>query len=137
MDAMDDTDAAGEPQRQLELAGPAGPPPGSHFCYACGTQIDARAFICPHCGVRQPATAAPGDSRLDPGLAALIAIIGSAFVAMLILKRFGLAALYPGGIILGVLLSFVLIGFLILPAIWAGGAYHAYKLASEQPPVRS
>ncbi|MFH4181154.1 zinc ribbon domain-containing protein, partial [Acinetobacter baumannii] len=23
------------------------------FCYACGQQIDARAEICPKCGVRQ------------------------------------------------------------------------------------
>jgi rRNA maturation endonuclease Nob1 len=24
------------------------------YCYACGKQIDARAEICPKCGVRQP-----------------------------------------------------------------------------------
>ena len=129
---MANTGTTDEPQRQPELPGPAALPPGSHFCYACGSQIDARAFICPHCGVRQPAAAAPGDGRLDPGVAALIAIIGSPVVAMLILKRFGLAALYLGGILIGVLLTIVLIGFLILPALWAGGAYHAYKLACEQ-----
>lgn len=130
---MANTGTTDEPQRQPELPGPAAAlPPGSHFCYACGSQIDARAFICPRCGVRQPAAAAPGDGRLDPGVAALVAIIGSSVVAMLILKRFGLAALYLGEILIGVLLTIVLIGFLILPALWAGGAYHAYKLASEQ-----
>lgn len=24
------------------------------FCFACGEEVDARAEICPHCGVRQP-----------------------------------------------------------------------------------
>lgn len=24
------------------------------FCYACGAEVDARAELCPHCGVRQP-----------------------------------------------------------------------------------
>jgi TM2 domain-containing membrane protein YozV len=35
------------------------------YCYACGASIDARAEICPKCGVRQPGgpvpQAAPGD----------------------------------------------------------------------------
>ena len=26
----------------------------TQFCYACGDEVDARAEVCPHCGVRQP-----------------------------------------------------------------------------------
>jgi hypothetical protein len=49
------------------------------FCRACGQQIDARASICPLCGVAQ-ATApyAPvrvGPTRKDPGLAVLFSFL--------------------------------------------------------------
>jgi len=43
-------------------SGPQVPP--TKFCFACGESIDARAEICPKCGVRQVAplgTAAPSD----------------------------------------------------------------------------
>jgi TM2 domain-containing membrane protein YozV len=33
---------------------PPAPGPPLKFCHACGQQIDARAEICPRCGVRQP-----------------------------------------------------------------------------------
>lgn len=49
------------------------------FCYECGAIIKAKAEICPHCGVRQPAPArdwagvAPnGRSKLAAALFALI-----------------------------------------------------------------
>ena len=50
------------------------------FCHACGRSIDARAEICPLCGVRQPMTYAPplgsasrsGRSRTAAALLALL-----------------------------------------------------------------
>lgn len=39
------------------------------FCHACGAPIDARAEICPKCGVRQPAAPASAtDRRILPAL---------------------------------------------------------------------
>jgi hypothetical protein len=41
-----------------------GDPVSSIFCFACGAQIDARAEICPKCGVRQqppPSVATPAQ----------------------------------------------------------------------------
>lgn len=78
-----------------ETAGSNGPPlpPAearpTKFCFACAAQIDARAEICPKCGVRQPAMAgmvnavdaAFGRSRL---VASLLAI----FVGTLGIHRF-------------------------------------------------
>lgn len=40
------------------------------FCVACGQSIDARAEICPKCGVRQP-MAAKGKTKLIAGLLAI------------------------------------------------------------------
>jgi TM2 domain-containing membrane protein YozV len=42
---------------------PPPPPPTTKFCFACGATIDARAELCPKCGVRQPWQAGmPGSS---------------------------------------------------------------------------
>jgi TM2 domain-containing membrane protein YozV len=89
---------------------PAGsPPPGpgapTKFCHACGRPIDARAEICPNCGVRQPfipgmarsgiavtdATTRTGKSKI---VAALLAIF---------LGSFGIHKFYLGENRLGVL----------------------------------
>jgi hypothetical protein len=50
-------EALHEPQRE------GAPRPPLAFCRACGTQIDARAVICPRCGVAQ----APLHNALLPG----------------------------------------------------------------------
>jgi len=46
------------------------PPPSApaKFCHACGQVIDARAEICPHCGVRQVMPAAPLGNADRPEL---------------------------------------------------------------------
>lgn len=45
------------------------------FCVNCGKQIDAKAEICPHCGVRQPHIAAMGTAKgRNKMAAALLAI---------------------------------------------------------------
>jgi hypothetical protein len=44
------------------------PAPGA-FCFACGEKIDARAEICPQCGVRQK-PAIGGKSRIAAALLA-------------------------------------------------------------------
>jgi uncharacterized protein DUF2510 len=41
------------------------PAPPAAFCRACGRQLDARAVVCPHCGVAQ---AGVGQVVLSPGL---------------------------------------------------------------------
>lgn len=50
------------------------------YCFACGSQMDARAEICPKCGVRQPgnspggfgATSAGGHNKVVAGLFAIL-----------------------------------------------------------------
>lgn len=46
---------------------------GQKYCSACGTVLDARAEICPRCGVRQlgPYTTPSGRSKIIAGILAL------------------------------------------------------------------
>jgi hypothetical protein len=64
------------------------------YCFACGSVIDARAEICPTCGVRQPRTLAVGESPKRIAPTALLAF----FVGFLGVHRF-----YVGKIGTGIL----------------------------------
>lgn len=45
---------------------------GQKFCATCGEQINEKAEICPHCGVRQPVVATGGRNKI---VAAVLAIL--------------------------------------------------------------
>lgn len=64
------------------------------FCHNCGAEIDARAEICPSCGLRQPEMKQPETGRKYSNLGILFSVI-SLIVAPII---FG-----PIGVILGVI----------------------------------
>ena len=66
------------------------PTNATKFCFACGAQIDARAEICPKCGVRQIPTGY-GKSR---AVAATLALF---------LGSFGIHKFYLGQVALGIL----------------------------------
>ncbi len=79
------------------------PPPASgpatKFCFACGASIDARAEICPKCGVRQPWQAGMpggggvtgGDATTRTGKSKLVASLLAIF-----LGSFGIHKFYLG-----------------------------------------
>lgn len=86
-------------------AQPSGPQPGqwgsppplepsypTKYCHACATAIDARAEICPRCGVRQP-TPSTGPAKSRSVAAALALILGN----------FGVHKFYLGQVALGIL----------------------------------
>ena len=63
----------------------------TRFCHACGSQIDARAEICPRCGVRQLA-AGGGKDRV--AAAALALVLGGFGVHKFYLGRVGQGLVY-------------------------------------------
>jgi TM2 domain-containing membrane protein YozV len=66
-------------------------PSSGAFCFACGQPIDARAELCPKCGVRQK-TATGQKSRTTAALLALF--LGGIGVHKFYLGRIGQGFLY-------------------------------------------
>ncbi len=71
------------------------------FCHHCGSQIEDRAFVCIHCGVRVPSAQDPIERALfpDQGHSWLVALLLCVFVGPLGIHRF-----YVGKIATGILL---------------------------------
>ena len=95
------------------------------FCQNCGETIDAKAVICPKCGVKTT----PHFGEKNPGLAAVLSFL-----------IVGLGQVYNGqigkGLVLiifyfvSIVLCFVLIGFVLVPILWIYGVYDAYNTAN-------
>lgn len=67
--------------------------PPQKFCHACGHSIDARAEICPKCGVRQAyQTGSPGKNRIAAALLALF--VGGFGIHRFYLGNIGMGFLY-------------------------------------------
>jgi len=111
------------------------------FCQFCGADIDARAEICPKCGVRvAPPPAAAPPPPAAAGQRPVLALILSFLLP-------GLGQIYCGetqrGIIM-ILFIFVcafltlfVVGFFLYIALWLYGMYDAYKAAEEYNSLRN
>lgn len=107
------------PQPQYQPAPQPQVPVGNHatkFCHACGQPIDARAEICPKCGVRQPGMHATGGSFDIGGGASGKNRVMAALLA-LFLGGFGVHHFYLGRPIQGVL--YLLFCWTLIPALVA------------------
>ncbi|MFO8061689.1 MAG: NINE protein [bacterium] len=76
------------------------------YCVNCGEEIDPRAEICPHCGVRQPGMATGSGAITSRIVAALFAIL---------LGSFGIHKFYLGQIGWGIV--YIIFSWTGIPAI--------------------
>lgn len=101
---------------------PAAPiAPGAHqmFCFSCGATINARAEICPQCGVRQHG--ASGGNRKSRTTAALLAFF---------LGGFGAHHFYLGQPVIGIL--YILFVWTFIPALIAFIEFVVYLCMSDE-----
>jgi TM2 domain-containing membrane protein YozV len=98
------------------------------YCRNCGEIIDAKAEICPECGVRQRSS----DSGVgnDSGIAAVASLIipgaGQIYLGHLGRGLGFIVASFVAG-----LFSVFLVGIPFLLAIWVYAIYDAYHLAED------
>lgn len=101
-----------------------------NFCYACGTPTDARAEVCPQCGVRQSPRTGAGDKDRMTAALALSSLDGlslehgagdrdrmTAALLAFFLGGLGVHHFYLGNTLLGVL--YLLFCWTFVPAIIA------------------
>lgn len=106
------------------------------YCRECGAGIRRAAEICPECGVRQrsPPTSPVVEDLLD-GRNPLIAAVLSAAVPGLghiYARDIDMGLFFGVAFLLAVLSLTVLIGFVLVPAIWIYAIYDAAKAAERR-----
>ena len=102
---------------------------GTKYCSNCGEVIDAKAEICPKCGVRVEAATTYVEKK-STGIAAVLSFVLP-----------GIGQIYNGQIgkgILFVIITFilvlstvVLVGFILGPLFWIYNIYDAYSTAEK------
>lgn len=113
------------------------PPKNTKYCINCGEEIDARAEICPKCGVR----VAPPPSAVQQPQPVITERKNEGIAAVLSFIFTGLGQIYNGQIGKGimfiiagaicVLLMIILIGFLLYFVLWVYNIYDAYNTAKK------
>lgn len=87
-------------------------PPGQKYCSACAAVLDARAEICPGCGVRQAMPGGPGLATTPSGRSRVVAALFA-----LLLGGFGAHKFYLGQVGMGVV--YLLFCWTFIPSIVA------------------
>lgn len=115
-------------------------PASSTFCRACGRHLDSRAVMCPGCGVAtgiNPLQASPSVAmaamtlnRKSPGVAIVLSLLFTG-AGQWYCGRIGRGFAFLTAAIIGGLLMLAVVGFLILPVVYAWAAIDANKLANE------
>ena len=105
------------------------------YCRECGAEIRRAAEICPECGVRQrPATPSVTDEILD-GRNPLVAVLFSALfpgLGHVYARDIEMGLFFAVSYILALLSLLVLVGFVLVPAIWLYAAYDAALAAQRR-----
>lgn len=94
--------------------------PGKKHCYACAAILDARAELCPKCGVRQPEL--PGVMSVTPALPVAPVPVSTrsrttAALFALLLGGIGVHKFYLGRVAAGVL--YILFCWTLIPGLIA------------------
>lgn len=106
------------------------------YCRECGAEIRRAAEICPECGVRQrppPSSVAVG-SLLDGGNPLVAALLSALFPGLghVYARDIDTGLFFAVSFLLALLSLLVVIGFVLVPAIWLYAIYDAAKAAERR-----
>ena len=106
--------------------------PGEAYCRACGAVVDARADVCPSCGVRQR-TGSALDDAIEGGNPVVAAALSAAFpgLGQLYNRELDRGIAIVVASVLAALSALVLVGFVLFPAVYVYAIYDAYRGAER------
>lgn len=106
------------------------------YCRECGAEIRRAAEICPECGVRQrpPPTSPAVESILDGRNPLVAALLSALFPGLghIYAREIEMGLFFAVSFIIAVLSLVVLIGIVLVPAIWLYALYDAAKSAQRR-----
>lgn len=103
------------------------------YCRECGAEIRRAAELCPECGVRQrppPAAAGLLDGR-NPLVAALLSAVFPG-LGHVYAREVDTGLFFAVSFLLSLLSLLVVVGFVLVPAIWLYAVYDAAKSAQRR-----
>jgi TM2 domain-containing membrane protein YozV len=98
------------------------------YCFNCAAEIDARAEICPKCGVRQPSL--QKTEFKSPGLAAVLSFLIPG-LGQIYCGKIGKGILFLVLAIVSAVLIIFLIGIPIYIIVWVINILDAHKTAKR------
>jgi TM2 domain-containing membrane protein YozV len=106
------------------------------FCRECGAEIRRTAELCPECGVRQRAPPpSPAVSALLDGRNPLVAALLSALfpgLGHVYAREIETGLFFAVAFLLSLFSVLVLVGFVLVPAVWLYAIYDAAKTADRR-----
>lgn len=106
------------------------------YCRECGAEIRRAAEICPECGVRQraPPSSPAVESLLDGRNPLIAAVLSAVFPGLghIYAREIDMGLFFAVAFLLAVLSLTVLVGFVLVPAIWLYALYDAAKSAERR-----
>lgn len=103
------------------------------YCRECGTEIHRAAEICPACGVRQR-TPPARRGLLDGGNPLVAAVLSMVFPGLghVYARDVDTGLFFAVSFVLALFSLVVLIGFVLVPAIWLYAVFDAAKAAERR-----
>ena len=106
------------------------------YCRECGAEIRRAAEICPECGVRQrpPPSSVPVANLLDGRNPLVAALLSALFPGLghVYVRDIDTGLFFAVSFLLAVLSLVVVVGFVLVPAIWLYAIYDAAKAAERR-----
>lgn len=110
------------------------------FCRECGAEIRRAAEICPECGVRQrsPPQSALTEAALDGRNPLVAAVLSAVFPGLghVYVREIDTGIFFAVSFVIALLSTFVLVGFVLAPAVWLYAIYDAAKTAEKRSDER-
>ena len=101
------------------------------YCSNCGKKIDAKAEICPKCGVRVAEPKEKGVKEVkSSGLAAVLSVLLPG-LGQIYNGQIGKGILFMVLLVVFALMVFIIIGIPLLIAFWIYNIYDAYDTAKK------
>jgi TM2 domain-containing membrane protein YozV/ribosomal protein L40E len=110
------------------------------YCRECGARIRRAAEICPECGVRQRTPPAASVESVVDGRNPLAAALLSAIfpgLGHIYAREIGTGLFFTVSFLLATLSLLVVIGIVLVPAVWLYALYDAAKSADRRDRILS